>query len=182
MLKLCVCTRASLLCSLGLHGAECFVSSWHRKAAWFTSLWGLDESCPEKKNQNNKIHNWVKRWDFKFEVCCISVGNKTYVTSGPSHQSLERCPLASTARPAWDGGLRTVSYWGIGHPATLLPTAGPGSLLRRVLLKWTYFNKLCFWWCVISDSTSHSDSCLALLSRLWQCPWGTCREKSLGSN
>lgn len=167
------------------YGAGCFVSSWHRGVGWFAPLWGLGRELARKKKNKlpQKIPIRVERWDFKFEVCCISAGNKTWETSGPSHRSLERtCPLASTTRPAWDGGLRTLSYSATSHSATLLPTAGLGSLLWRVLLKQTYFDKFCFWRSVSSDSTSHSDSCPALLSLLWQCPWGTRREKSPGSN
>lgn len=44
-----------------------------------------------------------------------------------------RCPCGSTASPAWDRGLRTVSYSVTSHTDTLPLTAGLGSLLGRLL-------------------------------------------------
>lgn len=52
-----------------------------------------------------------------------------------------RCPCASTESPGLDRGLRTVSYTVTSHSNTLLPTAGLGSLLWRLLLKQTYLDK-----------------------------------------
>lgn len=117
---------------------------------WVARLWGLRWELARKKNPFQ-----VKQWGFNFRFCCISAGDETWETSVPSCRSLEKwCPQAGRARPAWAGAPCLIP---LPHSS---PPAGLGSLLWRLLLKQTHFDKSCLWQSALSDSTSHGDSCL----------------------
>lgn len=78
----------------------------------------------------------VEICEFKFG-CCIFSGHKTWETSGPSHRSLEKeVSLWQHWKSCLGQGLEDSDL----SPWHMLPIAGLGSLLQRLLLKQTNFD------------------------------------------
>lgn len=102
--------------ALCLHGTEGLVT------LLLCGVW--DESWPEKKRiPSPKEKDEILNLRFVAFLQEIHLERPLSLPTG----AWRRCPWASTASPAWDRGLRLVSYSGTSHPVTFLPTGGPGN-------------------------------------------------------